>query len=424
MRAEFDAESLVLPDGWRWAELGELAEFINGDRGKNYPAPTERVTIGVPFINTGHITANGRLTEELMDFISWEKFDQLGSGKVRPGDLVYCLRGSTIGKIARNHFPNGAIASSLVIIRSRAPDLQEYVFQFLASPIGQRLAQKFDNGSAQPNLSARALSAYKIPLPPIDELTSISATLGALDDKIELNRKTNTTLEAMARALFRDWFVDFGPTRAKMEGQPPYLSPAIWDLFPERLDDDGRPEGWAVKSLGDIVEPRKGRNITKKSAIDGGVPVVAGGLDPAYYHNAPNVLGPVITASASGANAGFIRLYHQDIWASDCSYISREQTDYLFSIYALLSSRQAEIYMMQQGAAQPHIYPSDLKRLTLTDAPKPIWQGLEMLLTPMFELVADNERETRTLTQTRDLLLPRLMSGKLRVADLHHEVTL
>ena len=170
-----------------------------------------------------------------------------------------------------------------------------------------------------------------------------------------------------------------------------------------------------MKTLGDLVEVTKGRNITKNSAKDGSVPVIAGGLSPAYYHDTANVVGPVITISASGANAGYVNLYHEDIWASDCSYISRTSTDRLCYLYLLLKSKQREIFGFQKGAAQPHVYPKDLKRLPLL-APKGI-------IVNMFEeSVADNFRQVRVLVeqnkllvQARDLLLPRLMSGEMKV---------
>lgn len=257
--------------------------------------------------------------------------------------------------------------------------------------------------------------------------------LGALDDKIKLNLRMNETLEAMAQAIFRDWFVDFGPVRRKLEGTTdpvaimgglmpdPVRAAELAGLFPDALGDNELPLGWSERSVGDLLEPRKGRNITKKTIVAGDVPVVAGGLNPAYYHNTPNVRGPVVTISASGANAGFVRLYHQDIWASDCSFISREQTGYIFTIYALLSSRQDEIYFMQQGAAQPHIYASDIKRLVIADAPALVWKAAENLLAPIFELVANKERAIRTLAETREYLLPRLMSGEVRVGDVQSE---
>ena len=92
-----------------------------------------------------------------------------------------------------------------------------------------------------------------IRVPPYDEQVEIGQLLGALDDKIELHRHMNETLEAMARAIFKDWFVDFGPTRAKIEGRAPYLAPEIWALFADGLDDEGKPEGWTIGTLGDIA---------------------------------------------------------------------------------------------------------------------------------------------------------------------------
>jgi type I restriction enzyme, S subunit len=88
----------------------------------------------------------------------------------------------------------------------------------------------------------------------LPEQQAISLLLGALDDKIVLNRRMNETLEAMARAVFKDWFVDFGPTGAKMEGRAPYLAPEIWALFPDRLDDEDKPDGWRSGSLAELIE--------------------------------------------------------------------------------------------------------------------------------------------------------------------------
>ena len=100
-------------------------------------------------------------------------------------------------------------------------------------------------------------SACPVPFPPLDaNKHAIASILGALDDKIDLNRRMNETLEAMARAIFKDWFVDFGPTRAKMEGRAPYLAPEIWALFPDRLDDEGKPEGWRTERSGELARTR------------------------------------------------------------------------------------------------------------------------------------------------------------------------
>ncbi len=159
-----------LPTGWQWCKFGELAEFINGDRGKNYPNKAEYVSEGIPWINTGHITKNGLLSESEMNFITQEKFDSLRSGKVKKGDLVYCLRGATFGKTAFvEPFNHGAIASSLMIIRLHKLELSQFVYWYLISPFGRSQIFRFDNGSAQPNLSANSVKLYAFPLPPLAE---------------------------------------------------------------------------------------------------------------------------------------------------------------------------------------------------------------------------------------------------------------
>ena len=109
-------------------------------------------------------------------------------------------------------------------------------------------------GSTVKHTSPERLRRFRFLIPPLPEQRAIAHILGTLDDKIELNRRMNETLEAMARALFKDWFVDFGPTRAKIEGRDPYLAPEIWDLFPDKLDEDGKPEGWETQSVIDQAE--------------------------------------------------------------------------------------------------------------------------------------------------------------------------
>ena len=161
------------------------------------------------------------------------------------------------------------------------------------------------------------------------------------------------------------------------------------------------------------------RNKTKEGII----PVVAGGLKPAYFHNQSNVEAPVVSISSSGANAGFTRLYNENIWASDCSYISKQVTDTIYFWYVFLKINQQKIYHMQQGAAQPHIYPSDLMRLELTvPNDNKLIQYFENLISPYFQKISIAQKESKTLAELRDTLLPKLMSGEIRVKDAEREV--
>ncbi|WP_313951062.1 restriction endonuclease subunit S [Accumulibacter sp.] len=168
-----------VPTGWEWIRLGQIAELINGDRGKNYPNKDEYVSVGVPWINTGHIEPDGTLTRHHMNFISREKFESLNSGKIESSDLVYCLRGATFGKTAFvTPYEEGAIASSLMIIRPIIPSLSRFLYYYLISPLGRSQIFRFDNGTAQPNLSANSVGLFSYPLPPLQEQSRIA-------DKIE-----------------------------------------------------------------------------------------------------------------------------------------------------------------------------------------------------------------------------------------------
>ncbi|END1415727.1 TPA: restriction endonuclease subunit S [Escherichia coli] len=183
-----------LPEGWEWCKFGLTSAFINGDRGSNYPNKNEYVSQGIPWINTGHIEKNGTLTVTEMNFITEGKFNELRSGKIQKGDLVYCLRGATFGKTAFViPYETGAIASSLMIIRPFITEMGGYIYNYLTSPFGRSQIYRFDNGSAQPNLSANSVMLYSFPCPPLTEQYRIFSQVGLLHelcDKLKTRIKT------------------------------------------------------------------------------------------------------------------------------------------------------------------------------------------------------------------------------------------
>jgi len=179
---EEDDAPFEIPANWCWVRLGDIVTFQNGDRGKNYPKRTEYTLNGIPWVNAGHITSDGFLSEESMNFISNEKYQELRNGKFQSGDLVYCLRG-TLGKVGRvEPYCEGAVASSLMIIRPTLPDgcFREYIFQYLKSAVARQQLLQFDNGSAQPNLAAKDVAKYLLPLPPLPEQRRIVRRLEEL----------------------------------------------------------------------------------------------------------------------------------------------------------------------------------------------------------------------------------------------------
>lgn len=221
----------------------------------------------------------------------------------------------------------------------------------------------------------------------------IAKILSNYDDLIENNNKRIKILEEMAQKIYKEWFVDF--------------------KFPNH-----ETVTFKQTDLGSEVMPIKGKNITKAIIKKGNVPVVAGGIEPAYYHNIPNTVAPVITVSASGANAGYINLYYQDIWASDCSYIDTTMTPYVYYYYLLLKYNQIKVTNMQRGAAQPHVYPQDLAQLKIKIPEENIIREFNEIITPFFSEISNFSLKNQTLKQTRDLLLPRLISGEIDVENM------
>ena len=203
---------------------------------------------------------------------------------------------------------------------------KEYIGYLLKNRHFQKYIDSNATGTTIKNVSLQTIRSYEFELPSKKNQQDVSNFLSSFDRKIELNQKLNETLEEIAKTLFKSWFIDFDPVRAKAEGRPTGLSKEISDLFPDSFEDSelGKiPKSWHFLTFGDFVTPIRGKVITKKTTNPGDIPVVAGGLEPAYFHSIANVQGPVVTISASGANAGYTkntyRLSQVCYWY--CSYI-------------------------------------------------------------------------------------------------------
>ena len=197
-------------EGWVERMLGDCCSFENGDRGTNYPSKSARTTTGIPFINAGHLTDDG-IDLENMDFISRSRFDLLSNGKIRKGDILFCLRGS-LGKFASvGDLSEGAIASSLVIVRPEHTVLNEFVLAFLRSSLCSTMINRFKNGAAQPNLSAQSLRKFIVPVPPLPVQESVVEKLMELRTETQrlesIYQQKLAALEALKKSLLHQAFV-------------------------------------------------------------------------------------------------------------------------------------------------------------------------------------------------------------------------
>jgi type I restriction enzyme, S subunit len=231
---------------WRNVKLGEVAEFINGDRGNNYPTQGDFCEEGVPFINAGHLK-NGEIDFSDMNFIKESRFNLLGNGKTRLNDILYCLRGS-LGKTAIVLYDgNAAIASSLVIIRPSQDLYFGYLYHFLTSPFGQVEIRKFDNGSSQPNLSANSVKNYLVPLPPLAEQRRIADVLDRAETLRTKRRAALAQLDPLTQSIFVDLFGD--PTT--------------------------NPKGWNVKQLEELCHSITDIDHKMPKDVQKGIPFVS-----------------------------------------------------------------------------------------------------------------------------------------------------
>lgn len=170
--------------------------------------------------------------------------------------------------------------------------------------------------------------------------------------------------------------------------------------------------------IGDYITPKRGKGLLSKDAVAGNIPVVAGGLHPATYHNVENTKAPVITISASGANAGFVNLWHIPVWSSDSAFIDSTMTKDVYFWYIMLKKRQQEIYEAQTGSAQPHIYPKHIAIMPTINLDKALINAFTQQIEPMFKMIGNNLKEITKLQKIRDNLLPKLMLGELSISEI------
>ena len=257
----------------------------------------------------------------------------------------------------------------------------------------------FGTGATFPEISGKTMGKIKVEIfKSLDVQHRIASILSTYDTLIENNTKRIRLLEKMAENLYKEWFVRFrfpGHENVEME--------------------NGLPKGWSRGSLSDVCEFKRGKNITSSEMEEGNVLVISAGLEPSGYHSCSNVRGVNVTMSSSGANAGYIAIHYSDIWAADCSYIKEATTDNIYYVYELLNNIRNVINNFQRGAAQPHVYPKDVNRIKLILPSKELMLKANGRLEIMHNEIYNFQKQNSLLARQRDLLLPRLMSGKLEV---------
>ena len=340
----------------------------------------------------------GSFDLEHLDLMKFEEHEEERYG-VRYGDLIVC-EGGEPGRCAiwKDQIPNMKIQKALHRVRvHEGLDYRFLYYWFLWAGKRGELQQYF-TGATIKHMPGDKLKSVIITKPDIETQRQIADVLSAYDDLIENNQKQIKLLEEATQRLYKEWFMDLR--------FPGYENTEI---------DNGIPTGWHMGTLGEIVEFRRGKTITKAQVKEGNVPVVAGGLEPAYYHNEANTKAPVITVSGSGANAGFSRMYHEDVFASGCSFADIQGTKSISFVYCFLKANKYQLDALQKGSAQPHVYAKDINAMEILIPQSEMITHYCAKVDVLFNKIGVLQKQMAAASEARDRLLPKLMSGEIEL---------
>jgi type I restriction enzyme S subunit len=430
-----------LPAGWAYTTLGEACRSGGGDIqtgpfGSQLHA-SDYVPSGIPSIMPQNIGDN-RIIEEGIARISSGDAQRLSRYLVRKGDIVYSRRGDVERRaLIRAREEGWLCGTGCLRVRLGTGGVDPaYASFFLGHPSVREWIVRHAHGATMPNLNTSILSACPFVVPPPREQRAIAEVLGAFDDKIELNRRMSETLEGIARAIFKSWFVDFDPVRAKMEGRDPGLAPEIAALFPDRLveTDKGEiPEGWESRAISELADlnPESWSRADYPSQVEyvdlantkwGEISDVQMFERADAPSRAQRVLRPgdTIVGTVRPGNGAYALIGREGLTGSTGFAVLRpkRKTDREF-IYLAATQRSVIDHLahLADGAAYPAVRPQVVAGVETTLADPDVRSAFSQITGPLLDRIELNRFQSGTLAALRDLLLPKLMSGEIRIRD-------
>ena len=364
---------------WKEYKYTDLATIIGGGTPKT--SVPEYWNGEIPWLSVKDFVSVAKYVYNSEKHISELGLLNSSTKLLEKNDIIISARG-TVGAVAMIPCPM-CFNQSCFGLRGNGIVDKNFLYYLTRTKIDE--LKQSTHGSVFDTITKETFDNLLCLVPPLQLQQKIGKFLSSLDSKIELNQRINDNLEQQAMTIFDNMF----PTVTSGEDM-----------------------------IGNIITPKRGKGLLSKDAVEGNVPVVAGGLEPATYHNESNTIAPVVTISASGANAGYVNLWHIPVWSSDSSFIDSAMTSNIYFWYVMLKKRQKEIFDAQTGSAQPHIYPKHIAEMPLGKFELSDVEKFTEIVTPMFEMRGKNLKESKRLAAVRDLLLPKLMSGELKINDM------
>jgi type I restriction enzyme, S subunit len=399
---------------WKSTTLGDVSTQVD----YGYTASATSVNTGSRLL---------RITDIQDGVVDWRQvpyceIDGASRGKylLHQGDIVVARTGNSTGENFLYQGGEEAVFASYLIRFRVDVSLVDpgYVWRCMRSSSWWNFIDGSKTGSAQAGANAKVLGLFEFEYPPLPEQKAIAHILGTLDDKIELNRKTNKTLEAMAKTLFKSWFVDFDPVRAKAEGRPTGLPAEISDIFPDSFEDSELgeiPSGWQVSSLGEVIELAYGKPLKEEQRKGGSYPVF-GSNGVVGSHDEYLVEAPGIVVGRKG-NPGTVEWSGKNFYPIDTTFFVVNKKSGLGMRFLFYCLRNQNLGDLSADSAVPGLNRNHAYMNNQLLPPIEVTSAFERHLEVIFkrkEFLAD---EINALSETRDVLLPKLISGEIRIPD-------
>ncbi len=422
-----------MADEWPRLAIGEVSEIFDGPHATPKTVDAGPIFLGIGALQNGRINLGETRHVTPEDFLTWTR-----RVKPRGGDVVFSYE-TRLGEAAI--IPEGfacCLGRRMALVRTDRTRLDPrfFLYTYLSPYFQELIRSRTIPGATVDRIALKEFPLFPIPLPDIREQRAIAHVLGTLDDKIELYRHRNQTLEAMARALFQDWFVDFGPVRAKIAGRRPYLPADLWQLFPDHLDDEGKPEEWKMVPASELIEfnptgpLRKG---TSAPYLDmASLPTSGSWPEPPVlrkfgsgmrFRNGDTLLARITPCLENGKTA-FIQCLPDDTmgWGSTEYIVMRPKApvpaEYAYLLARDGAFREHAIRSMTGTSGRQRAQGDSVANFNLASPPdQNLWNAFAKHVEPAFESIKSNSTAPETLAALRDTLLPKLMSGDLRIED-------
>lgn len=415
-----------------WTSV-DLETLVESARGISYGIvqPGTPVPNGVPIIRVGDVRLEKINTASPL-CVSKAIESAYTRTRLRGGELLITIVG-TVGEtaIVPDDLAGWNVARAIAVLPIK-PEVGAYWVKLaLRSPAARAQIQSRLNTTVQATLNLGDLAKLPILLPPQRDRERISRILGALDDKIELNRLMSETLEAMARAIFKDWFLDFGPTRSKAVGRAPYLAPDLWSLFPANLNEEGKPEGWSSGTLDDIAiqvgESVSPETLAPETPYIGLEHMPRRSIALESWEGAGKVTSGKLAFQRGDFLFGKLRPYFHKvgiapldgICSTDIVVLNAKSSEARSFVISCISQEEYVAYSDRtaSGTKMPRTSWGRMKNYEVCLPQTQLLAAFNEATASLFERIITNIHESKALAETRDLLLPRLMSGAIRVRE-------